>query len=267
MAREALTNARGLERYAAASCVIAVALSLAPLMALAARHARHAPADLPLAPSHIPSSTGRSRSAAANMRRWHGPISPAGARTIICRPTRRFAPAASRSRRSTTPPADPKALGSSLRDPCRAAKAADITDGAKARAFFEENFLPLRISRLGEDEGFVTGYYEPVDRRIADPDRRLHRAGLSPSFQPVRPRLQAKLSRLAQQGPGVSQDRPPQAGALLRSRRDRRRRDRRPRPRNLLAQEPDRSAVHANPGLGAGPPRGRLDHPHQLRCA
>ena len=38
----------------------------------------------------------------------------------------------------------------------------DITDGARARAFFEEHFLPLRISRLGEDEGFVTGYYEPV---------------------------------------------------------------------------------------------------------
>ena len=30
------------------------------------------------------------------------------------------------------------------------------------RRFFEEHFLPLRISRLGEDEGFVTGYYEPV---------------------------------------------------------------------------------------------------------
>jgi membrane-bound lytic murein transglycosylase A len=72
----------------------------------------------------------------------------------------------------TTPPADPKAfdskafdskaLGGSLRDPCRAAKAAAISDAAKARAFFEGNFLPLRISRLGEGEGFVTGYYEPV---------------------------------------------------------------------------------------------------------
>ncbi len=61
-----------------------------------------------------------------------------------------------------TPPADPKALGGSLRDPCRAAKVADISDAAKARAFFQENFLPLRISRLGEGEGFVTGYYEPI---------------------------------------------------------------------------------------------------------
>ena len=30
------------------------------------------------------------------------------------------------------------------------------------KVFFEEQFLPLRISRLGEDAGFVTGYYEPV---------------------------------------------------------------------------------------------------------
>jgi membrane-bound lytic murein transglycosylase A len=57
---------------------------------------------------------------------------------------------------------DAKGLGTSLRDPCRAAKIADISDAAKARAFFEQNFLPLRISRLGEGDGFVTGYYEPV---------------------------------------------------------------------------------------------------------
>jgi membrane-bound lytic murein transglycosylase A len=65
------------------------------------------------------------------------------------------------------PPTDPKAkdskaLGISLRDPCRAAGASEIPDDAKARAFFEANFLPMRISRLGEPEGFVTGYYEPI---------------------------------------------------------------------------------------------------------
>ena len=77
----------------------------------------------------------------------------------------------------------------------------------------------------------------------------------------------SRTRRAAEQGRGVSQDRPPQARALLRSRRDRGRRHRRPWPRNLLAQEPDRFAVRADPGLGAGPSRGRLDHPHQLRCA
>jgi membrane-bound lytic murein transglycosylase A len=61
-----------------------------------------------------------------------------------------------------SPPDDSKALGASLREPCRAAKAREITDDVKARAFFEENFVPLQISRLGEDAGFVTGYYEPI---------------------------------------------------------------------------------------------------------
>lgn len=60
------------------------------------------------------------------------------------------------------PPADSKALGTSLRDPCRIARGLELSDRAKAKAFFEENFLPLRISRLGEGEGFVTGYYEPI---------------------------------------------------------------------------------------------------------
>jgi len=59
-------------------------------------------------------------------------------------------------------PSDPKALGISLRDPCRAARASEISDGTKARSFFEEHFTPLKISRLGEGDGFVTGYYEPV---------------------------------------------------------------------------------------------------------
>lgn len=60
------------------------------------------------------------------------------------------------------PIADSKALGSSLREPCVAARAADISDSAKAREFFEKNFIPLQISRVGEDAGFVTGYYEPI---------------------------------------------------------------------------------------------------------
>jgi membrane-bound lytic murein transglycosylase A len=58
--------------------------------------------------------------------------------------------------------ADLKPLGNSLAEPCRDARAADISDAEKARTFFESHFVPLRISRLGEGEGFVTGYYEPV---------------------------------------------------------------------------------------------------------
>jgi membrane-bound lytic murein transglycosylase A len=64
------------------------------------------------------------------------------------------------------PAPEPKALGGSLSEPCRIAKSLDFTDDAigkaKARTFFEQHFLPLRISRLGEADGFVTGYYEPI---------------------------------------------------------------------------------------------------------
>ena len=60
------------------------------------------------------------------------------------------------------PLAESKAIGTSLRDPCIAARADDISDNAKAREFFERSFTPLLISRIGEDAGFVTGYYEPI---------------------------------------------------------------------------------------------------------
>jgi membrane-bound lytic murein transglycosylase A len=59
-------------------------------------------------------------------------------------------------------PPDARALGTALREPCRAARATEISDGARARAFFEDNFVPLEIMRLGQDAGFVTGYYEPI---------------------------------------------------------------------------------------------------------
>jgi membrane-bound lytic murein transglycosylase A len=60
------------------------------------------------------------------------------------------------------PPVNSKAIGTSLRDPCRSARSLELSDDGKARAFFEQHFIPLRISRLGEGEGFVTGYYEPI---------------------------------------------------------------------------------------------------------
>ena len=58
-------------------------------------------------------------------------------------------------------PAD-KAIGNSLREPCLAARASHVIDKASARTFFERHFVPLRISKLGDEAGFVTGYYEPV---------------------------------------------------------------------------------------------------------
>jgi membrane-bound lytic murein transglycosylase A len=147
--------------------VIAIALSLASFAAYAAR-TRHAVRPLP-PPRQIPypqlawpleiSGSQYAPLAWADVAGWSEDdhLQAYRAFRASCRPI-----AAER-----TPPADPKAdnpkaLGTSLRDPCRAARALDISDGAKAKAFFEDHFLPLRISRLGEGDGFVTGYYEPV---------------------------------------------------------------------------------------------------------
>jgi membrane-bound lytic murein transglycosylase A len=35
-------------------------------------------------------------------------------------------------------------------------------DAKEARAFFEKNFRPVNIAPIGEKDGFLTGYYEPV---------------------------------------------------------------------------------------------------------
>lgn len=45
---------------------------------------------------------------------------------------------------------------------CTRAFAAVPLDEAGARAFFELNFRPIRLTAAGETEGFFTGYYEPV---------------------------------------------------------------------------------------------------------
>jgi membrane-bound lytic murein transglycosylase A len=48
------------------------------------------------------------------------------------------------------------------REVCRRAFRVGAAEPAAARAFFEQNFRPVRISKLGENEGFLTGYYEPI---------------------------------------------------------------------------------------------------------
>src|ERR1700681_1916385 len=163
LAREALPNARGLRRYATAFCVIAAALSTAPLAARGTHTPHNVRPHLPN-PRLVPyprlawpleiSGSQHIPAAWADIAGWSEDdhLAAYKAFRLSCRPISAQRPL----------PADPKALGISLRDPCRAAKASDISDGARARAFFEEHFLPLRISRLGEGDGFVTGYYEPV---------------------------------------------------------------------------------------------------------
>ena len=53
-------------------------------------------------------------------------------------------------------------ISGALSNVCR--KAVDLwpQDADTARAFFEQNFQPVRIARLGETEGLLTGYFEPI---------------------------------------------------------------------------------------------------------
>jgi membrane-bound lytic murein transglycosylase A len=151
LVRAALTNVAGLARSAVAGCAIAAALSLTPLTAHVMR--RHIPRPHPEWPLQI-SGSQYAPAAWADIPGWSADDHLAAFRTFraSCKPI-----VAQRN-----PPADSRALGWSLRDPCEAARADDIKDDGAATAFFERHFLPLQISRLGEDEGFVTGYYEPV---------------------------------------------------------------------------------------------------------
>jgi membrane-bound lytic murein transglycosylase A len=149
-----------LGRYADAFCAIAIALWLAPFAAHAARSHLPNPAARPHLPYPrlaFPLEISGSQYAPVG---W--PDIPGWSEDDHLLAYTAFRASCRPISAQHALPADPKALGISLRDPCRAAKSLDISDGAKARAFFEERFLPLRISRLGEDAGFVTGYYEPV---------------------------------------------------------------------------------------------------------
>jgi membrane-bound lytic murein transglycosylase A len=62
--------------------------------------------------------------------------------------------------RSTT--ADGRPVRAALQTVCAHAVKTGPLGGAAARQFFEDNFLPVRIRKLGDTAGFLTGYYEPI---------------------------------------------------------------------------------------------------------
>jgi membrane-bound lytic murein transglycosylase A len=167
LAPEAPTNRT--RRYAAAFGVVVLALTAIPLAAMAARkaltalnaHSRHSqvPAQRPIPYPRLewPITVNGGQYTPVS---WNAIAGWAADDHVQAYKAFRVSCASIAGQRN--PPDDSKALGASLREPCRAAKALEITEDAKARAFFEENFLPLQISRLGEDAGFVTGYYEPI---------------------------------------------------------------------------------------------------------
>lgn len=57
---------------------------------------------------------------------------------------------------------DPRPVLHALAPVCRRALALSNPTPERARQFFEENFVPARINKLGDANGFLTGYYEPV---------------------------------------------------------------------------------------------------------
>ena len=59
-------------------------------------------------------------------------------------------------------PREAGALFTALKAVCRHARAAKPLAGEAAREFFEQNFRPVRIAKVGEGAGFLTGYYEPI---------------------------------------------------------------------------------------------------------
>ena len=58
--------------------------------------------------------------------------------------------------------ADPTPIVAALKDVCTRAFAAIPLDDDGAKQFFEDNFRPLKINRIGDTDGFLTGYYEPI---------------------------------------------------------------------------------------------------------
>jgi membrane-bound lytic murein transglycosylase A len=57
---------------------------------------------------------------------------------------------------------DRAAISEALGNVCRKAIGLRPQDSDTARVFFEQNFQPVRIARLGEAVGLLTGYFEPI---------------------------------------------------------------------------------------------------------
>jgi membrane-bound lytic murein transglycosylase A len=57
---------------------------------------------------------------------------------------------------------DTRPVYPALVEVCRKARAAGSLGTEAARKFFEENFTALRVSKVDDVNGFLTGYYEPI---------------------------------------------------------------------------------------------------------
>ena len=57
---------------------------------------------------------------------------------------------------------DMRPVYGALLEICRKARAGGAQNDEAARKFFEENFVAVRVSKIDDPNGFLTGYYEPV---------------------------------------------------------------------------------------------------------
>ena len=67
-----------------------------------------------------------------------------------------------RALRKTRRTDDRGEINAAMESACRNAMGLRPRDAHTARSFFEQNFQPVRIARLGEREGLLTGYFEPI---------------------------------------------------------------------------------------------------------
>jgi membrane-bound lytic murein transglycosylase A len=72
------------------------------------------------------------------------------------------------------PAGESRPMYAGLHAVCRRALRAGTLGADAARKFFEDNFRPVRITKLGDSAGFLTGYYEPVVEGSRFPTREFH---------------------------------------------------------------------------------------------
>ena len=157
-------------------------------------------------------------------------------------------------------------VGDALKEICARALAAIPLDDNGAKKFFEDNFRPLRINKLGDTDRLSHRLLRAHHRRLARADGSVHGAALSPAAQSRRRRAAQARRRFPVEGrQSRPPRRPPQDRAVLRPRRDRGWRARRLAPGNLLAARSGRRVVRADPRLGADQAGGRHHPARQLQ--
>ena len=122
-----------------------------------------------------------------------------------------------RRRRETRP------MYFALKHVCRLALGTGRLAKDQARLFFERNFRPMRIAKLGDSAGLLTGYYEPIvdGSRFPTPMFKVPIYRRPPDLVPP---LNSAGVGFPNKGTVVAPDEQRRTRPLLRSRRDPRRR-------------------------------------------